>query len=985
MARSDDKGGAPFTQADLDDLKQGIRIEALCAERGIALRRHGSADLVGKCPFHEEDEPSFIVTPGKNLFHCMGCDAGGSVIDLVMKLDGLTFREAVEQLMTGNGISTTAAETTKQKDETLSVSPARAAQLLERVAAIYQKNLPESPEALAYLKRRGLGNTEQLTAHRAGYANGRLHEILPQSGKVTDELKALGVLSKSGHEHFAGCIVFPVTDVDGNLVTLYGRHAGDPSTSLTAGGPKRHVFLPRRPTGLWNAPVLKTYPEIIVVESVLDALSVEAAGFPNVVSMQGTNGLHDGDIADMLRHGVGRVILMPDGDKAGAIACGKIRQRILTHPSLDEGAGPLTVSLRILPDDHDPNSFLLAFGKEKLSELVLCERGVLPETFEQPSRGPGGGDPGSAADASGDEGQRDTPREPLQMLDGDGAFTVSCGQRHYRLMGLDKGQRKPFDGAQGHRLKVTVRVEHAGRLHVDTLDLYSARARRTLAQDLCRLFEETPEIIEADLTKLVKRCEAVRVDPGSETSAAPALTAKEKDEAVAFGQRPDLFEAILADFETCGLVGEEANKLLGYLAAVSRKMPEPLSVLILSSSGAGKTALQDAACGFVPPEDLVKLTSLSGKALFYKDRMSLKHKVLALEEGAGAEEASYAIRNLISAGELVVEAAMKDPATGRITTMTNTVEGPTAVLMTTTNPEIDPETRSRFIVTSADESREQTRAILSFQRRREGLDGLFTSRAVEDTLKRHHNFQRLLRPLSIVNPAHETLSYADDRLQGRRDQPKYLALIRAVAFLRQLQKPIRQAQGGPVRQAQGGPVRQAQGGPLRAAREGEGVEYIEVDAEDVRLANRLAHEILGHTLDELSRPGRNLLLELEKLLTQGGNPGSGRDTGPEGGGPGRRRSFTRREIREFTGWSNYRVHIHLRELVEFEYVSVETDRVNNTYRYRLLYDGQGKDGSRFMPALSRVEGPALSNVEGPGLADPDPGNQQSKTENNPCR
>lgn len=910
MARNNDRRREQFSQADLDHLKQSVSIEALCRSRGIELRKHGSADLVGKCPFHDEDEPSFVVTPGKNLFHCLGCDAGGSVIDLVMKLDGLTFREAVLRLMTDNGLVTTAAETTKKKDDTPAVSPARAAQLLERVASIYEKNLPESPEALEYLKHRGLDNTEQLTAHRAGYANGRLHEILPQSGKVLDELKALGVLSKSGHEHFAGCVVFPVTDVDGNIVTLYGRHVGD--------GPKRHVFLPKRHTGLWNAPVLKTYPEIIAVESVLDALSVEAAGFPNVVAIQGTNGLHDGDIGDMLRYGVGRVILMLDGDKAGAEACEKIKRRITTHPDLDAGATPISVALRILPDDHDPNSFLVAFGKEKLSELILCERGVLPETFDQPSRGPGGGHPGSAADALRDEGQRDTPREPSQMLDADGSFTVSCGQRHYRLMGLDKGQRK---------LKVTVRVEHAGRLHVDTLDLYSARSRRNLSQDLCRLFEETPEIIEADITKLVKRCEAVRVTAEADPAAAPVLTAKEKDQAAEFGKRPDLFDAILADFETCGLVGEEANKLLCYLAVTSRKMSEPLCVLILSSSGAGKTALQDSACGFVPPEDLVKLTSLSGKALFYKDRMSLKHKVLALEEGAGAEDASYAIRNLISAGELVVEAAMKDPATGRITTMTNRVEGPTDILMTTTNPEIDPETKSRFIVTAVDESREQTRAILAFQRQREGLDGLFTSRAVDDTLKRHHNFQRLLKPLSIVNPIHGELSYADDRLQGRRDQPKYLALIRAVAFLRQLQKPVRTDK-----------------------RNGETVEYIEVDAEDVKLANRLAHEILGHSLDELSRPSRNLLLELEKMVRE--RLGDPEDEDSDQGGSLHRVSFTRREIREFTGWSNYRVHIHLKELVEFEYVSVETDRVNNTYRYRLLYDGQGKDGSRFMLGLN---------------------------------
>ena len=176
--------------------------------------------------------------------------------------------------------------------------------------------------------------------------------------------------------------------------------------------------------------------------------------------------------------------------------------------------------------------------------------------------------------------------------------------------------------------------------------------------------------------------------------------------------------ARFGDFETWGLVGEDANKLLCYLAAVSRKPHEPLSVLILSNSGAGKTTLQDATLAFCPPEDVVKLTSLSGKALFYKGRTSLKHKILALEKGIGAEDASYAIRNLISSGELIIEATVKDLGTDKLTTMENRVEGPTAVFITTTDPDVDPETISRFFVTSVDESRAQTKAILAFQRKK---------------------------------------------------------------------------------------------------------------------------------------------------------------------------------------------------------------------------------------------------------------------------
>ena len=221
----------------------------------------------------------------------------------------------------------------------------------------------------------------------------------------------------------------------------------------------------------------------------------------------------------------------------------------------------------------------------------------------------------------------------------------------------------------------------------------------------------------------------------------------------------------------------------------------------------------------------------------------MKNKALALEEGDGVEEAMYALRNLISAGELVTESTIKDPASGRLTTMENRVEGPTAVFLTTTKPDGDPETKSRFFITSVDESREQTQAILVCQRRRQTLAGLAEKMAMEPILQRHRNFQRLLKPLPVVNRYADQLSYADDRLQGRRDQPKYLNLINAVALLRQMQKQAR-----PVRNGNAATV-----------------EYIEVDREDIRLANELATELMGHSLDELSRPAADLLQLLLKM------------------------------------------------------------------------------------------------------------------------
>jgi len=920
-----------FNDDDIERLKRNISIEAVCRERGIRLDKHGSRDLIGKCPFHEDENPSFVVTPEKNLFHCLGCDAGGSVIDLVMKLDKIDFKEAVQKLLTSTGLARPAADLPKRP----AIPAEKANTLLERVVSVYEKTFAEVPDGKTYLEKRGITDAGLFSVHRIGYANGKLKELLPSSGTVRDELKAIGVLLDNGHERFAGCVTFPVYAPDGRLVTIYGRFTGD--------GPKRHVYLPDRSTGLWNAAAVKSYPEIILVESVIDALSVMMAGHRNVIAIQGTNGFDEADVKTLNAHGVQAVTLLLDGDDAGGKAAARLRPRL-------EAAG-LTVTVKALPENEDPNSYLVGQGAEPLARFLasaawtpseMRATDFIPEeqaTAADSTRAKGEtlSVPSGTSSSMGDhEAQPPTgpvadPGNVRPGGQGDG-LTVTYGMRRYRIMGLEKGPRK---------LKATIRVEHGGKLHVDTLDFYSARSRRVLAVDLCRIFEEMPETIDGDIEKLLRHCE--QLPDKIETTApirpaAELMPTAERKEAETFGKSPTLFDDILADCAKRGLMGESNNVLLLYVAMTSRKRDVPLSVLILSSSGAGKTALQDAVLAFCPPEDLVKLTALSGKALFYKDRLSLKHKVLALEEGDGATEAMYAIRNLISAGELVSESTIKDLATGRLTTMENKVEGPSSVCFTTTKPDVDPETKSRFWVTSIDESRDQTRKILSFQRQQHLSDGLITTPQVEAILKKHRNFQRLLKPLAVKNPYAAQLAYGDDRLQGRRDQPKYLNLIKAIAFLRQMRKEVFWEQ-----------------------RNGSAVPFIEVDRDDIALANRLAHEILGHSLDELSRPGNDLLLQLDELAkerlkaTQKDNPDSKLRTSDL--------SFSRRDIREYTGWSNTRLHVHLKELVDFEYIVIETGRNGLPFRYRLAWEGQGKDGRRFMLGLTDPD----------KLRDPSPG------------
>ena len=379
------------------------------------------------------------------------------------------------------------------------------------------------------------------------------------------------------------------------------------------------------------------------------------------------------------------------------------------------------------------------------------------------------------------------------------------------------------------------------------------------------------------------------------------------------------------DLDKLGIIGESTNRLLLYLAMTTRKMEEPLAVQILSSSGAGKSHLQDAVLSLCPSEGLIKLTSLTDRALFYKGEDSLRHKAIAIAEVAGAEGARYALRNLISERKLVIESTVKNPVTGRLETQVNTVHGPTAVFETTTQPDTDPETKSRYLLLSVDDSPEQTWAILEAQRHSHTLEGRKRRAQREAILARHHAFQRTLRPVAVVNPFEPLLSYGDERGGGRltlrRDHPKYLTLILAMTFLHQHQRALKHDE--------------VLG------------DYIESTLEDIATANGLALELFGHSLDELSFPGRELLRLIGDHVAA---------KAAEINKPALEIEWTRRELREAIHWTEARLRLHLAELVRMEYVLPRSGKWGKRFSYRLAIEpAEIAADSRFAPGIKDVE------------------------------
>jgi hypothetical protein len=411
---------------------------------------------------------------------------------------------------------------------------------------------------------------------------------------------------------------------------------------------------------------------------------------------------------------------------------------------------------------------------------------------------------------------------------------------------------------------------------------------------------------------VLRKVEALQADQLAEALAEkakrPTLTDDEHAEALALLKAPDLFQRILRDFEALGVVGEEPNKLTGYLAAVSRLLDRPLALLIQSASAAGKSSLMDAVLDLVPEEDVVRYSAMSGQSLFYMGDRSLSHKILAIAEEEGAKQASYALKLLQSEGRVTMASTGKDPATGMLVTHDYTVEGPVMLFLTTTAIDMDEELLNRCLVLTVNESREQTRAIHTRQRSRETLEGLLAKTRRDQLIALHRNAQRLLQPLAVVNPYADQLSFRDDQTRSRRDHVKYLTLIRSIALLHQFQREVQTH------------------GSLR---------YIEVIPSDIELANELAQEVLGRTVDELLPQTRKLLTLLHGWMQAECEQQNIEQTDFH---------FTRRQAREATGWGDTQLRIHLDRLVEMEFLLTHRGRRGQTFDYELLYQGEDAEG-----------------------------------------
>lgn len=474
---------------------------------------------------------------------------------------------------------------------------------------------------------------------------------------------------------------------------------------------------------------------------------------------------------------------------------------------------------------------------------------------------------------------------------------VRRGDRDYKIRGLDKNM-------SSLTLRVNIQAARRDMLHLDSIDLMRSAARAAFIKATALELHCQEETIKKDLGLVLLHLDDLRnrqIEAAKATRAPlPQMPPDEARDALDLLRDPNLIGRIVRDLEHCGMVGEAFNKLAAYLAIVSRKLANPLAILVQSSSSAGKSTLMDTILAMAPPEDVIQLSNLTSQALYYLPPDALRHKTLAICEDQGLAEAAYALKLLQSDGRLT-HATVAKAVDGRAVTQFHCVEGPVQLFLTSTSQTIDEELLNRCLVLAVDESREQTHAIQQLQRLLQSRSGLEKRREASGLQALHRNAQRLLRPLVVTNDLDATLPFPCERTRHRRDHAKYLSLIQAIALLHQHQRTLHVDESG--------------------------TESIAVEPSDIALANRLIDKLLKQSNNELPPQSQRCLESLQGFVQS--HCQRDRLTPPEF-------RFTRRSFREQSGWTDNQLRVHFQRLIDLEFLRVHRGRQGCTYLYELV-------------------------------------------------
>ncbi|MTW10421.1 DNA primase [Pseudoduganella eburnea] len=342
--------------------------------RYVQLKK-GGANYQGLCPFHSEKSPSFTVSPTKQFYHCFGCGAHGTAIGFLIEYSGMGFVDAVKDLAQNVGMvvpeqddKIPPAQRAAQQQQSMALSDA-----MSKANEFYRAELRKAPQAIAYLKGRGL--TGEIAARFAlGYSPSGWdslkavfpdyeNPVLVEAGLIIQNVDEDGKRTKR-YDRFRERVMFPIRNTKGQVIAFGGRimdqgepkYLNSPETPLFSKGSELY--------GLFEArQAIRDAGYVLVTEGYMDVVALAQMGFPQAVATLGT-ACTTTHVHKLLRQ-TDNVIFSFDGDKAGRRAARRALEACLPHVSDDK-----TIKFLFLPAEHDPDSYIREYGAQAFEQQV---------------------------------------------------------------------------------------------------------------------------------------------------------------------------------------------------------------------------------------------------------------------------------------------------------------------------------------------------------------------------------------------------------------------------------------------------------------------------------------------------------------------------------------------------------------------------------------------------------------------------------------
>ena len=767
----------------IPEIKAQLTIDRVLNHYGLQPNRNGMIN----CPFHDDKTPSMKVYFDTNTVHCFSgnCSQQGKAIDVI---DFIFYYE----------------KCTKHQ------AILKAKQLLGEVV-----NPPKVSKSIT--KKSMINYEEAFLKLRQGIKNPRATKYLQSRGFSDVKLeigfkdKATGTKIITG---MADCLIFPLKDAQGKIVSLYGRSLSDKKS-------QRHHYSKGR-SGLYPGypdPAVRT---LVLTESVIDALTVQQYTDYDVLALYGINGLKEEHL-EALRGcpELEEVIFFLDGDTAGRSATQKYAKDL--HALFPN----LVISEVQTLENEDPNSLIQSHDPSILNHLMSERKGLFSEI------------PVTEAPQS-----KAIPTKPTLDVSKPEYPVYATDLLHIRVMGGIA--LRPVD-----KLVVTLSISKVNSLHPlhqlrHRLDLYNDDLVEKLIQKTAEKLELGSREVQRMIAQLIDELEQHRMAQleaqKPQKVEKRTLTPIRERHAIAFLARPGLLKNTNDLIGQSGVVGEPINRLLMFLVFASRLRAQPLHIVCLGASGTGKTYLQERVSALIPEAEKLEITALSENALYYLGKTELKHKLVLIEDldGASQDGVLYAIRELQSKQQISKTVPIKD-SKGNFRTVKLEVEGPICLAGTTTRERLYEDNANRSLLIYLDNSPAQQEAIMAYQRKISA--GTVDKQAEERAREFLLDVQSVLKPVKVKNPYAEQLVLPKTVFKPLRTNAHYLHFIEVITFYKQYQRATKTD-------------------PLTKEK------YLETTLEDIEEANTLLKEVLLAKSDELTKACRTFLESLKLALKQ---------------------------------------------------------------------------------------------------------------------